>query len=204
MANLTKLRAELKKKQVAKKKALQEAIECIKIEQEIKKLDNPLFEKLEISSSNNARLDALLDYLENDLRIVVRAVYGYGSIVGKILTLARSVMYSKIEQKTDALLFLNVDESIIEDLLDALGNTQYYSKEARGIIPAVNCDISATKDLMRLLAVQLELANADLSKFNDKTVSYQYSNAELRAKQTLNNSIADQDQDDVEYDEDVA
>lgn len=196
------LKAELELAKKEQAEALANSMEEIRLKQEISRATNPLVQRFELQKQNNQTLDTMLEFMETELDIVIRPVYGYGNIVSKLLTVARSVMFCKFDQKTEALLATKTDESVIEDLLDALGNTCYYSKEAREIVPAVECNYGQTYNLLELMANQMGLLEADLSKFSKKNIKYQYASAELRAKQMMSNSLALEDgQEDVVYED---
>ena len=191
----------MKAKSAQVQSELANEIEAIQIRQSIAKLDSSVYRAAQLQKANNTKLDAILDYLEKDVGIIIRAVYGYGTIPGKLLTLARSIMYSKIDQKTDALAFTGLDEQMIENIIEAFGNTSYFSKEAVAIVGGVECNIAKTKELLQDMAVELGLVNVDLSKINIKTVEYQYISADIRAQTMLENTLANMGQDAVQYEE---
>jgi len=186
------LQARLKKVQEEKKVEMKAAIERIKMEKEIAKLESPLYANRELVKQDILTLDAIIStiseqYAADDRKVSL--VFGYGIIPSKILAIMKSIQFSKHEEKEDLLAMTGLDTSIIEDTLDAFGNTAYFSKAAVEVVPAQPMDIPRVKELLEIAAIDMKLVSIlDLSKFNETNVKYQYDRAQLKAEEMLHNT----------------
>ena len=96
----------------------------------------------------------------------------------------KSIQFSKHEEKEDLLAMTGLDNQIIEDTLDAMGNYEYYSKASNEIIPEQPMDITKLKSLLETVAINMKLVSTlDLSKINETNVKYQSDRAKLKAKE---------------------
>lgn len=189
---IKELQARLKAVKATKTTEINDTIARIKVEKEIDKLESPLYAKRELARKDNLTLDALIDtiseqYAADDRKMSL--VFGYGVIPSKILAIMKSIQFSKHDEKEELLMMTGLDEQIIEDTLDAFGNTAYFSKAAVEVIPAIPMSIEKTKELLQVAAIDMKLVSTlDLSRFNRTNVNYQYERAELRADEMYNNT----------------
>ncbi len=189
---IQKLKDQLKKKVLAKKVSLAKRIEEIKLTKEIAKLDSPLYDKRALAQKDTMTLDVIIDqiseqYAADDRKMSL--VFGYGIIPSKILAIMKSIQFSKHEEKEELLMMTGLDNQIIEDVLDAFGNTAYFSKAAIEVVPAQDMDIMLVKELLETVAIDMKLvSNLDLSRFNSANVDYQYKRAELKAQEMYDNT----------------
>ena len=189
---IKKLKAELAKKAKERQAELADKVELIQVQKEIMKLDSPLYEQRELVKRDNLMLDALVEtiseqYAADDRKMSL--VFGYGIIPSKILAILKSIQFSKHEEKQDLLMMIGSDEQMIEDVLDAFGNTAYFSKAAVEVVPAQDMDIPRVKELLELVATDMKLlSKLDLSRFNRDNVDYQYDRAQLKAEEMYDNT----------------
>jgi len=185
-------RAELLVKQAERQAELVNKVEMIKLDKELEKLDSPLYTQRELTKQDNLTLDVIIDTISEQYAADNRKmslVFGYGIIPSKILAICKSIQFSKHEEKQELLMLTGLDEQILEDVLDAFGNTAYFSKAAVEIVPAQPMDIQRVKDLLELVAIDMKLVSKlDLSKFNTANVKYQYDRAELKAQEMYDNT----------------
>jgi hypothetical protein len=176
----------------AKVAEMAEIVEIAKLNHELTKLDSPLYAKRELTKIDSTALDVLLvqveeEYAKDDRKI--SQTFGYGIIPNKIITLLKAIQFSKAQLKEDLLLMTGLDEQVIEDTLDAFGNTAYFSKTAVEVIPAMPMDIPRVKELLEMVAIDMKLvSDLDLCKFNPANVDYQYKRSQLNADEMLDNT----------------
>lgn len=193
MTRIEKLLKELNDRKVAKQAEIKELIEVQKIELEMEMLDSPLYELRAIEAEDNLKLDAILNHIEElytqDNRKLSQT-FGYGIIPNKVLTICKAIQYSKHDEKQELLMMTGLTEQCIEDLLDAFGNTAYFSPRALEIVPEIPVNISMTKELLNTVIADLGLVgDIRLHKFNKETVEYQSTSARLRAEEALANTL---------------
>jgi len=96
------LQAELTARLEERKEEVRKLMEKIKLENELKRIESPLFETRELEKQDSLKLDTFIEQLEEfysvDNRKISR-VYGYGYMVDKILTVIRSIQYLKQDEK---------------------------------------------------------------------------------------------------------
>ena len=82
-----------------------------------------------------------------------------------------------------------LDESIIEQTLDAFGSTAYFSKNTMEVVPEIPMDIALVKELLLVVASDIGLVSTlGLNKFNNANVTYQYDRSDVRAQELYNNT----------------
>lgn len=186
------LKAQLEERKLAKAQEIAELKESITLRHELAKLDSPLYDKRELQKTDNAKLDVLLNqveevYSKSDRKI--SQTFGYGIIPNKILTLLKAIQYVKATEREELLLITGLDEQTIEDTLDAFGNTAYFAKTSIEVVPEIPMDIDKTKELLRLVATDMQLvSDLDLLKFNIDNVRYQYTRARVKAEEMCENT----------------
>ncbi len=191
-SDIQKLKDQLKKKTLAKKVSLAKIVEEIKLTKEIAKLDSPLYDKRELAKKDTMLLDVIIDqiseaYAADDRKMSL--VFGLGIIPNKILAIMKSIQFSKHEEKEELLMMTGLDNQIIEDTLDAMGNTSYFSKAAIEVVPAIPMDIDKLKELLETVAIDMKLVSElDLNKFNQANIDYQYKRAEVKAQEMYVNT----------------
>ena len=189
---LVELNAELEARKIAKKEELANVIATVKVQHELTKLDSPLYNKRELMKTDSIMLDVIIGqitdvYAREDRKMSL--TFGYGIIPNKIITLLKAIQYSKAAEKEEFLMMTGLDEQIVEDILDAFGNTAYFSKVAIEVVPEIPMDIARTKELLNLASIDMKLVSElDLSRFNVANVSYQSKRAQLRADEMLDNT----------------
>ena len=192
MTKIEELRAELETRKVAKQAEVKELIELTKVTQEINKIDSPLYNKRELSLRDNMVLDTIISTIEEQYAADDRKMsvtFGYGILPNKIITIMKSIQYSKHAEKEELMMMCGVSEQSVEDVLDAFGNTAYYSKNDNTIVESIPMDIAKVKELLALAAIDMQLVSTlDLGKFNSTNVDYQYKRSQLKADEMLENT----------------
>ncbi len=189
---IQKMKAQLKKRQADKKSEMAKTIELIQVSKEIAKLDSPMYNKRELAKKDSLTLDVITDqiaeqYAADDRKMSL--VFGYGILPSKILAVMKSIQFSKHEEKEELLMMTGLDEQIIEDTLTAFGNTAYFSKANIEVVPEQPMNISAVKELLETVAIDMKLVSElDLSAFNQTNVDYQYKRAQLKADEMYDNT----------------
>jgi len=189
---LEELKVELEARKAAKKAELEEVVATVMVQHELTKLTSPLYNHRELTKRDSVTLDVLLDqiaevYARDNRKMSL--TFGYGIIPNKIITLLKAIQFSKAAEKEEFLMMTGLDEQIIEDTLDAFGNTAYFSKMGIEVIDAIPMDIDKVRQLLQTIAVDMKLVSElDLSKFNKANVDYQYKRAQLKADEMLDNT----------------
>lgn len=192
MKTIEEMRKELADKAIQKKTEIDELIAITRVKHEMVKLDSPLFNDREMTKIDTLNLDVIIQTITEQYTVDDRKmsmVYGYGIIPNKILAIMKAIQFSKAEEKTELLMITGLDEQIIEDTLDAFGNTAYFSKANVEVVPEIPMDIPKVKELLKVVALDMGLVSeVDLSRFNTANVDYQYTRARLRAEDILLNT----------------
>lgn len=180
-------------------------VEANKLQLQINKLQSPLYITRELELEDTTRLDAIIEHIEELYAVDRRKIshtYSYGDIPNKIITICRAIMYSKIEEKAELLMLSGLHLSTIEDLLQAFGNTAYFSVRDLAVIPAIDMDIATTKELLQVCADDLGLVSTlKLHNFSANNVEYQYTRALNRAEEALENTLKYAQESQPEYEE---
>ena len=192
MSKINQLLKELEERKVAKQAELEELKQTIALNHELTKLESPLYNKRALSAQDSLTLDVLINQVEEQYSRDDRKLsltFGYGIIPNKILTLLKAILFSKAADKEELLMLTGLDEQIVEDTLDAFGNTAYFSKHSVEIVPAQEMNINRVKELLELVAIDMKLVSElDLSKFNTANIDYQYTRAQVKAEEMLDNT----------------
>ena len=203
MKSVAELQAELALRAQERKEAIAEKIAVIKLEKELDYLASDLYEKRQLIESDNNTLDAIIGTV-TDIAVAnkrkVSQTYAFGTIPNKIVTICKAILYSKAEDKELLLAMAKLTEDTVEAVTDAFGMTAYFSPQQMAIIPAVPMDIDKVRELIAQAAQDMGLvSDIDLSKFNPDNVKYQYDRAQLRAEESLENTLKYLDEDDIEF-----
>ena len=187
------LQAELTARLEERKEEVRKLMEEIKLRNELKKLESPLFEERELERQDILKLDAFIEQLEEfysvDNRKISR-VYGYGHMVDKILTIIRSIQYIKQGEKQEMLMLTGLDESTVEAVLDALGNPAYFSVRELRLIEEQPANVEELRRLLKIVSIDMGLVSTlKLNKVTTENINYQFTRARLRAQEVLENTL---------------
>lgn len=190
---MTSLQAELAARLEERKEEVRKLMEEIKLRNELKRIESPLFETRELEKQDSLKLDAFIEQLEEfysvDNRKISR-VYGYGHMVDKILTIVRSIQYLKQDEKQEMLMLTGLDESTVESTLDALGNPAYFSVRELRLIEEQPANVEELKTLLKTISLDLGLVSTlKLNKVTTENFDYQFTRARLRAQEALENTL---------------
>lgn len=204
LTKLEKLKADLEAKRKEKVEMILEKIEEQKIVIEMKRLDSPSYANRELAKQDLMTLTAILESFE-DLgeKAKIRPVFGYGVQVDKILTIARSLHYAvkKEEIRTNMFEIAGLDEELIEELNDSLGNSAYYSEKTNSIIPEVTANVDRIRELLVLVGEELGLSKVNLTKVTKENIDMMRKRDLLNAQELMQNTNehAEALQEEVEY-----
>ena len=192
MKTSIELKLELAAKVEARKASIQEAIECIKVNNEMKYIDSPLYEARQLDENDNLTLDAHIQYITDIYTADKRKVsmtFGYGVVPNKILTICKAVMYSKANEKAELLAMTGLSESQVEEITEAFGMTAYFSPARLEIVESTPMSANIV-ELLGQAATDLGLVSAiNYGKFTASNTDYQYTRAQLRAEESLENTL---------------
>ena len=185
--------------QVASKAAIKAKIEELKLSTMLTQVKNPAYIDRQIAKDDAAKLqgfmevfadEEFLDDCKDGTEFKLRKVFGYGSQVDVLLTLARTIQYSQTDLKIKMLAATGLTEDLFEEIADALGTAPYFSEKIMDVVPAIQPDLPTLKELITFMAQELGLALVpNMSKLNDKHIAdmykYQQARAELEKENTL-------------------
>lgn len=204
MTKIEEMKAQLEATKAQAKAQLEETLEANKLQLEINRLTSPLYMTRQLETEDTVKLDAIINHIEELYAVDRRKVsqtYGYGDIPNKIVTIAKAVMYSKIEEKTELLMMTGMHSGTIEDLIDAFGNTAYFSVRELKVVPEMSMDIVRVKEILQVCADDLGLVSTlKLHKFSPTNIEYQSKRALARAEEALENTLK-YNEEAVDYDE---
>lgn len=184
---------------VASKEAIKAKMEELKLSTMLKQIENPAYIDRQIAKEDAAKLTTLLamfadeDFLEDckdGTEFKLRKVFGYGSQVDTLLTLARTIQYSQADLKVKMLDATGLTEDLFEEIADALGSAPYFSEKIMDVVPAIQPDLPKLKELLAFMASELGLTlEPNMSKLKqnhiDDMYKYQLARAELEKENTL-------------------
>ena len=193
MTNLQQMKAELAARMEERRNEVKILMEEIKLQNELKKIESPLFEERELEKQDNLKLDAFIEQLEEFYSVdnrKINRVYGYGHMVDKILTIIRSIQYLKQDEKQEMLMMTGLDESTVEAVLDALGNPAYFSVRELRLIEEQPANVDELRKLLKIVSIDMNLVSTlKLNKVTKENVDYQFIRARLRAEEALENTL---------------
>jgi phosphoglycolate phosphatase-like HAD superfamily hydrolase len=164
----------------------------IRLANEARKIQSPLYERRCMEDQDNMQLDAILEQIEENYALdnrKISRVFGYGVMVDKILTIIRSIQYSKIEEKQDLLAITGLSESLVEEVLDALGNPAYFSVREGRVMDEIPADVARLRELLEIVSLDMGLLRVpNLSKVSQQNFEYQFTRARLRAEELAENT----------------
>ena len=184
---------------VASKAAIIAKIEELKLSTMLTQVSNPAYIDRQIAKDDAAKLQGFMDVFADEdfledckdgTEFKLRRVFGYGSQVDVLLTMARTIQYSQADLKTKMLEATGLTEDLFEEINDALGSAPYFSEKIMDVVPAIQPDLPVLKELLTFMAQELGLALApNMSKLNQKHIDdmykYQQARAELEKENTL-------------------
>lgn len=192
------LEAKLEQIKADKLAKVNEKVQVLKLEAQIRYTESDLFDQKEIARKNEEILDTLIAAFEDeDDDLVYRPVYGLGSQVNKLISLYRTALYSKQDHKQELLMMLNTDEDSIEDVLDALGNAPYYSKKTHELVEGIKPDILRLKSNLELAAQNIGIVQLNMSKLTATRFENAYKYAQAKAVEMQENTLRYEDQSEV-------
>jgi phosphoglycolate phosphatase-like HAD superfamily hydrolase len=164
----------------------------IRLANEARKIQSPLYERRCMEDQDNMQLDAILEQIEENYALdnrKISRVFGYGVMVDKILTIIRSIQYSKIEEKQDLLAITGLSETLVEEVLDALGNPAYFSVREGRVMDEIPADVNRLRELLEIVSLDMGLLRVpNLSKVSQQNFEYQFTRARLRAEELAENT----------------
>ena len=185
--------------QAASKEAIKAKIEELKLSTMLAQIKNQAFIDRQIAKDDAAKLqgfmevfadEEFLDDCKDGTEFKLRKVFGYGSQVDVLLTLARTIQYSQTDLKIKMLAATGLTEDLFEEIADALGTAPYFSEKIMDVVPAIQPDLPTLKELLTFMAQELGLALVpNMKKLNQKHIDdmykYQLARAELEKENTL-------------------
>lgn len=184
--------AELNQLVLDRKAELQVKMAEMKLDNQARKIQSPLYERRCIEEQDSLTLDSILETIEENYALdnrKISRVFGYGVMVDKILTIIRSIQYSKIEEKQELLMMTGLSESTVEEVVDALGNTAYFSVREARVIDEIPADVARLRELLEIVALDMELLRVpNLSKVSESNFEYQFTRSRLRAEELAENT----------------
>jgi len=189
--NLQEMLEELKAKSEAKKLEIQNDIAVKRVMIDMGKLDSPIYKDREIAKQNSATIEAMIQSIEefstDDVK--VRKVFGFGNQVDGVLTIIKSAMYAKATVKEEVMLLTSLDNDIIEETLDALGQTAYFNENSQEIVESQPCNVSLLRELLLLVSHDMGLTDVKLNKITETNINRMYVSAQAKAEKLRDDNL---------------
>jgi len=189
-STIQNLKEELEAKMAARKAELEEKMAVKRLENEIKLIESPLFEKRSIEATNLNTINQIIQLTTEDFgdEFVVRPYFGFNTTVDRLITLVRSTLFAKTEIKEQLLVTTGWSTSLLEDLMDALGATAYYSPKHNVVVPEKLTDVEALCQYLEEAGQILGLVDLNLQKVRQSVVDDMFERARLKAEDLYTNS----------------
>lgn len=193
MSKLEELKAQLELKKAEKKAEMEVLIEQRKVETQLQLLDTPFYQNQMVSESNIKTLDgyiAIIEerYAENKRKL--SPTFGFGVVANKILTIIKAIQYAKADEKEEFLIMTGLSEQLVEEIVDALGNTAYFSVRELTIVDEQPCNIVALQQGLQIAGTLMQLVgDVPVGKVNQDNIDRMYASARARAEEMLENTL---------------
>ena len=205
-SELDNLKAQLAEARKASSKAVADNIAITRMKAELALLSNPSLQRAKAQMTVKAETLGKLNSLAVACESIVTsmpihnaktrenrkwspsAVYGYGSEIGKLVSILSGIQYSATAHREQMLAYTGLTEALIEETLDSFGSEPYYNKNYMTIVEGKPMHISAFQENIQLVAEILGVT-IDTSKVSATTVEANYNRALARA-----NTLASEDQ----------
>ena len=192
MSKIEELKVAMAAKREERIKEVNELIETRKVENELAIMDTPIYEQRLMQDADIKVLDDHLGVIEesfaSDRRKLIEE-YSYGTIPNRIISLVKSITFSKKDEKPSFLMMTGLSELQLEDVIDKLGRTPYFSVKEMEITDAVAQD-KGIVDALKDVAITLGLTSTvNYDKFSKANVELIYARAQNRAEINYENTV---------------
>ncbi len=139
-------------------------------------------------------------YAELDRKLIAK--YGYSVILDKLLTLASSLKYMPLVEKQALLKVIGISEISVEELLDSVGSTCYYSKDSHTVVPSVPFIREDVRKVLEKLEIELNIElTSELKYVTEAKLNAMYKRGEDTAEEMYVNTESMVIQDSIKYEE---
>ncbi len=139
-------------------------------------------------------------YTELDRKLIGK--YGYSVILDKLLTLTSSLKYMPLVEKQALLKVVGISEISVEELLDSVGNTSYYSKDSHTVVPAISFIREDVRKVLEKLEVELNIElTSELKYVTEAKLEAMYKRSKDNAEEMYLNTESMIIQDSIKYEE---
>ena len=188
----------IKAQRVAERETLK-AERTIKYYESARYLDDSMKEEA-LAVLTGAITDISIVYKELDRKIIQK--FGYSVILDKLLTLAGSLKYLPQVEKQDLLEVVGISEVSIEELLDAVGSTAYYSKDSHTIVPEIALDRENLREVLEKIEVELNIElTSEMKYLTESKITSMYKRSLLTAEEMYLNTETMAIEDKINYEE---
>ena len=184
---------------VATRARIAERMEQLKLDTQLKQTENPAYINRQIAKEDAAKVQGLFDMFEDEdfledckdgTEFKMRKVFGYGSQVDPLLTLARTIQYSQSDLKVKMLEVTGLTEDLFEEISDALGSAPYFSEKLMDIVPAVQPELDELKELLTFMAQEIGLVlTPKMTKLSKQSIEDMYKYQLAKAKLDMENTM---------------
>jgi hypothetical protein len=196
------LRAQVEQARVASIARVKDVVETVKLQAQLNLYTNDALQlaqakadirqanasKLELFSKSCEEIVASMPVYDKKTRENKKwrpsGVYGFGSEVGKVVSLLSGIQYSASVHKEQMLALVNLTESDIETTLEAIGSLPYYSKNYMTVVEGMPMNVDAALEQVTLVANKLGIT-VDTSKLTQANYTTQHTTSYARAKAQL-------------------
>lgn len=197
-SNLTleELKAQLATKKAERTAQIQTVIDTNRIMAEMRMIESPTYERMQIAAANNLILDGYLATIESVAPDALRHQYGNGEQLDKLLTILTSVLYSSKDVKPFVEHMLPISTQVIEDTLNAMGRLPYLDKTEMVVteMQLPNQDVLIPN--LEYIATELNLVNLNLTPLSDSVFNKKAEASKTKATKLLQDTLKYMDESD--------
>ena len=144
----------------------------------------------------------MIETVYTDLDRKVISKYGYSVILDKLLTLASSIKYMPEIEKAILSKDIGISEISVEELLDAVGSTSYYSKDNHTIVSEVPFIREDVRKVLEKLEIELNIELvSELKYVTEPKLIAMHKRAAAQADEMYTNTESMRIEDSINYEE---
>lgn len=206
---IEQLKAEITAKTAALVTQTKEKAEMASLQAQMRVLESPAYQEAKVTQAINESKQTLLVQHIDECKAIVstipvhdkktrqdkkwagRPTYGMGKDLELLHELCSGLLYAVNEHKQLMLSTTGLNPNTIEQFLNSLGNTAYYSTTYSTVIEEVPYDVDTARASLMLLGEQLGVV-LDASTLTEANMSARFEKARIRAeKDKLEDELLD-------------
>lgn len=111
--------------------------------------------------------------------------YGYGNQIALVTGILSGIQYSANDHKVHMLALTGLNEDLVEQTLEAFGNTAYYSRNYHQVVASMPYNVAKVNEYLSIIESVLDIT-IDRTKITEEVFSTRFTIADNRAVQQMN------------------